>query len=1086
MAQEVKDGIDVPETQTNSLNEQQDENEEKVPPQGNQNGAQGKTVQEEKKDQEKEPRVDQEKEATGNGKGKEGDPENPSQPGTSSHTPHTETEQNAADNNIRNAAIQAAKKMSYNLQGMHIHSWGNIVHRPNTGSAALGCVRVGDIGYVVHNPTKKFLEAPLGYPVLIDTSKGRKGPGGMGVPNNAVVLPDLKKMDTMNIQAYRSAAGVLENTEASLTFDQNFSHMYYSSGLKNFQRGRIIFDSDTQKLAILIMEITHKGKWVKAGTVAIQMNSVLLSADLKIGTEVVFSTQICGSNVVAHSISPCALLSEAETEYNTRARLPAVPSEFIAELSSATNKTMGTHNLKLLFRELGRENEKRIGEKKWGELEEHLKNPVDIFITDNSEGTYPATAVVLGLTKMIARYQLLPGAKAPNPLCWDFVRTGISPEQLELFDKAVVEKGIGLTVVVEANETSQKLCLEWARSAIATAVAGRNIDTKKAFIDSVGVTCSFGNYVTAQNFNELVSDSFYDSDKTVGLQSIKIFDQKVPAIVTFCPRNSEKVTIDTDLATRGLVVMSLEAVSKKVSEEDRLSVIETVEATKASAFYRNNREVQIKFRTTIENCKLFDKINKEYKLRIYYDNNPASRYAGKKPSKGFRTLKFSSVGWSEEQYLDLLSEIHSLKNSDFFVMKLGDMVGGNDEKWTRFTIGTEDFRTNKFLAALKLKLPLMQIMGINGFMTRIAVKGEISFEAIEAAVLAVGRFLPNVIKFVVHNNKIRKYNKQEHKPWNYPQQFQPHFSNYVAAVAGFPCPLDEGDVLGFLELADVDATDAAFTWYATESGDFVLQITTSKEEQISQLRERVGGQHDVTTFLKWTPQLFQSLRYVATLGQKLVIERDSSIVLPTARSPLSEREIAAIVNDGAPASPATADTTVSPTASAASKDTEWSLAGSRNKNKKKNQNATAKQATASSTTQSPPPSSSSSSSAFSALANLEEEEEEGVEVNEEQSTLKETPRVNNEETKTQKKKRRERVPLNNSRPYVRQSAKKLELATPKSLTRSAGNTWRTKNIRSTIYDTLQQKSLRNWKRCSNWRRSKSSQKSLRILKSMMM
>jgi hypothetical protein len=52
---------------------------------------------------------------------------------------------------------------------------------------------------VVLNPTKKLLELPIGYPVLIDTSRGKKGPGGMGVPNNAVVVPDHKKMDGHNI-----------------------------------------------------------------------------------------------------------------------------------------------------------------------------------------------------------------------------------------------------------------------------------------------------------------------------------------------------------------------------------------------------------------------------------------------------------------------------------------------------------------------------------------------------------------------------------------------------------------------------------------------------------------------------------------------------------------------------------------------------------------------------------------------------------------------------------------------------------------------------------------------------------------------
>ena len=526
---------------------------------------------------------------TGKGEGNEGDPQKPSQTGTPLHTSHTETEPNAADKKIRNDAIRAAKKASYNPSGMqNIYSWGNITHRPSTGTVTLGYVRVGDVGFMVHNPTKKFLDAPLGYPVLIDTRRVKKGPGGMGVPNSAVVLLDHKKMDMHSIEANRVAAGVYENTAASLAFDENFYHVYYTSMSENYQRGRIIFDPDTQRLAIMIMEYTHKGKWVKAGLTQIRLDAVITTADLKLGTEVFFSTAVWGDTVFAHRISPCALMSEAETEHNTRAALPTVPSECIAELDTAKTKTIGTHNLKLLYRELGRDIERRVGGKKWGELEDQFKNPVDILITDNSEGTYPETTVVLKLTTLITDYQNTPTPKAPNLLCWDFLKNGFAPEQLTWFDKKVVGKGIGLTVVVEANETSQKLFLEWARSSISLAVTGRNIDTNRAFIDSIGVTCSFGTYVTATNFNELVSDSFYDPDKTVGLQAIKIFDKKVPAIVTFCPKNSEKVTIDTDLATRGLVVMSLEAVSKKVSEEDRLTIVGTEEATKAAAYYNNN------------------------------------------------------------------------------------------------------------------------------------------------------------------------------------------------------------------------------------------------------------------------------------------------------------------------------------------------------------------------------------------------------------------------------------------------------------------------------------------------------------------
>ena len=80
--------------------------------------------------------------------------------------------------------------------------------------------------------------------------------------------------------------------------------------------------------------------------------------------------------------------------------------------------------------------------------------------------------------------------------------------------------------------------------------------------------------------------------------------------------------------------------------------------------------------------------------------------------------------------MGFLNEIHAQKCTDFFVMRIEDMVGGKEGEWTRFTLGTEDFRTGKVLAALKLKLPLMQMMGINGFLTRIAVKGKIELEAI--------------------------------------------------------------------------------------------------------------------------------------------------------------------------------------------------------------------------------------------------------------------------------------------------------------------------------------------------------------------
>lgn len=938
-------------------------------------------------DEEKEKNSDQGKEVeaeegeveTGKGNGNEGDPKNPSSSGTSTHTAHTTAEQNAVHDHVRKTAEKSAKKASYNPTGAFVsYRWGNITYR-NDRSTSTVRVRVGHQDFIVHNPTKKILDTPQGYPVLIDTVRGKLGVGGMGVQNNAVVLLDHNKMDLQNIEAQRAAAGVYENIDASMVFDKNFSHIYYSSRARNWQIGKVVFDSVSQQLSILCMEHTHKGKWAKGGLIPIRMDAITLGADLKLGTEVSFTTAIWGKSVTAQQITPCALMTEAETEVNSRAALPVNPHELTVMLDSAVSKTMGTQRMKLLYREMGRELENRVGDEKWLGLDDKVKNPVDILLTDNSEGPYPETTVVLKLTTVLINFLCAPTPKAPNPLCWDFLKSFLSPEEMDMLDKKVLDTGIGLTVFVETTESYQKLFLEWANSSITSAVSNRNIDSKHAFIDSIGVTCSFGPLVTAANFNEMVSDKFFDPDKTVGLQSIKIFDSKIPVLVTFCPKNSAKVAVETDLTTRGLVVLSLEAVSKKILEEDRLSIVVTEEATKASSFFSNNRELQIKFRTTEENCKLFKMLEEMFSFNIYFDLNPASSYAGRKPSRGFRTVKCSTMGWSEDQYLSLLDKVNAHRNNDFFVMRLGDMVGGADEEWTRFTIGTEDFRTGKVLAALKLKLPLLQMMGINGFLTRVAVKGKISFEAIEAAVLSINKFFPNAIKFFVINNKIRKVSKQVQKTWSSPQNFQPHYSQYVVALAGFPCPLDEAEVRGFLELAGVDVNGAALSWYATESEDFVLQITTSKPEQISQLREREGGQHDITTFLKWTPKLFQSLRYVATLGKKLELVENSSVVVPSVRSPLSDREISDILQDGQTEAPA--DATASPSDHKTSE--EWSVAGSRRKSRKNNSpSSTASSAGANRvpnsvshhSPSSPLPSSSSSYQVLAAVAEEEEEE----------------------------------------------------------------------------------------------------------------
>ena len=189
----------------------------------------------------------------------------------------------------------------------------------------------------------------------------------------------------------------------------------------------------------------------------------------------------------------------------------------------------------------------------------------------------------------------------------------------------------------------------------------------------------------------------------------------------------------------------------EVSETDRLISVWCEEERPASKFFNNDKVVQIKFRTTQENILFLDKLKREFHLNFFYDHNPASRYVGKNPKKSFRTVKFSTVCWQEEQFLGFLNEIHAQQNTDFFVMRLEDMIGGNSEDWTSFTLGTEDFRTSKVLAALRLRLPLMQMMGMNGFLTRISVKGSVTIESIEAAVHPISKTIPNAIKMVVFN-----------------------------------------------------------------------------------------------------------------------------------------------------------------------------------------------------------------------------------------------------------------------------------------------------------------------------------------------
>ena len=285
-----------------------------------------------------------------------------------------------------------------------------------------------------------------------------------------------------------------ENIEAEMAFEQNFSHLYYTSSSPNLMRGRTIFDTDTKKIAALTMECSHTGKWLKGNVIPIDMEVAISKSPLKIGTEILFSTALWGNSVIAHHIFPCALMSSAETETNTRATLPIYVTpegerESVSVLRTTTTKTIGSHNLKLLYRELSKDKKNRIGEEKWEVLDEHTKQPVDVLVTDNDEAKHPDGLMIIALTPLLIHFQELEEPSS-TPFCWDFLKQFCTDEKLAELDKKVSTTGIGLTIVVETNETFQKPALEWAKDSVAAAVAARRIDSTKAFIDSIGVTCS--------------------------------------------------------------------------------------------------------------------------------------------------------------------------------------------------------------------------------------------------------------------------------------------------------------------------------------------------------------------------------------------------------------------------------------------------------------------------------------------------------------------------------------------------------------------------------------------------------------------
>ena len=309
-------------------------------------------------------------------------------------------------------------------------------------------------------------------------------------------------------------------------------------------------------------------------------------------------------------------------------------------------------------------------------------------------------------------------------------------------------------------------------------------------------------------------------------------------------------------------MLTAEAVSNWTPEKDRLEVIQTEVDTVANSLLssQNKFETHIKFRTTTENLLLFNQLCRIYNIVTFFDSNPPKQF-GRKQAVSWRTVKFLTTGWTDALFSSLLAEVDN--SEDFFVMKQADIIGkGDKESLTTFTIISENHRSGRMLAALKLQFPELQAMCMNNFITRVAVRGKLDFANLEAGINRVNKVFPRSIKKVVFQNKTHEFYAPSRPRQQNVTSYKPHFSKYVSALAGFYNVLDRQEVAAFLSLAEVEVKDATLTWfYNSAERDYVLQIQTECPVLIQQLQEREGGQHDVITFLRWTQELGASLKF---------------------------------------------------------------------------------------------------------------------------------------------------------------------------------------------------------------------------------
>ena len=406
-------------------------------------------------------------EASEQGEEEGGSPSDPPMNGSNNKKQQQKDRADTASNQTRLQIIRAAKEASWNgkeSKGTQL-VWGSVSNRTN-GANDAGWGRVGDKSIRVRNPSTKFLALPIGYPAMLDMGKIWKGYGGGAITEKALVIPPIAKLDMLKIEAARTKAHCLDFDNEKI-FEENFTHCYYGSSEQNEMRGKIIYDQDSEKLGIMVMEKASGGNWVTAGKIPIKEENILTRGKLRLGTTVSFTTQIRDKTVFAHKISPCALLDPNGREHNTYTQLPNSISSildptYVSMLKTPAGKRLEDDRAELLVASLEKDYIKKLGVERWNRLDPGMCHTVDILVSDNdhSESDNYLGAAVINFTELIIKFQN-GRQRQQSPFCWDVMKNLLSEDEVGLLEKKFEETKIGMTMVVEVDESHQKLALLW-------------------------------------------------------------------------------------------------------------------------------------------------------------------------------------------------------------------------------------------------------------------------------------------------------------------------------------------------------------------------------------------------------------------------------------------------------------------------------------------------------------------------------------------------------------------------------------------------------------------------------------------------